>query len=43
MREGNFLDVQWLGLHTFTAKSAGSVPGRGIKILQATVKPKIKN
>ena len=26
---GNSLVVQWLGLHTFTAEEAGSVPGRG--------------
>lgn len=27
--------VRWLGLHMFTAKGAGSVPGWEIKILQA--------
>ena len=27
--------VQWLGLGTFTAKGAGSIPGQGTKILQA--------
>ena len=26
--------VQWLGLHAFTAKGVGSVPGKGNKILQ---------
>ena len=33
----NSLAVQWLGLHAFTAKGAGSipVPGEGTKILQA--------
>ena len=31
----NFLVVQWLGLHTLTAKDPGSVPGLRIKILQA--------
>ena len=29
------LAVQWLGLHTFTAKGVGSVPGQGTKIPQA--------
>ena len=33
---GNSLVVQGLGLHAFTAKGAGSVPGWGTKILQAT-------
>ena len=32
---GNSLVVQWLGLHAFTAKDVGSVPGWEIKILQA--------
>ena len=32
----NFIAVQWLGLHTFTAKGPGSTPGGGHKILQAT-------
>ena len=27
--------VQWLGLHTLTAKGCGSVPGGGAKIPQA--------
>ena len=31
----NSLVVQWLGLHTFTAKDAGSIPGWGTKIPQA--------
>lgn len=31
----NFLVVQWLRLHTFTAKGAGSIPGQGAKIPQA--------
>ena len=32
---GNSLVVQWLGLRTFTAEGAGSIPGQGIKIPQA--------
>ena len=32
---GNFLEVQWLGLHTSTA--GGSIPGRGTKIPQAAL------
>ena len=28
--------VQWLGLHTFTAEDASSIPGQGTKIPQAT-------
>ena len=28
--------VQWLGLLTFTAEGAGSIPSCGTKILQAT-------
>ena len=32
---GNFLVVQGLGLCTFTAERAGSIPGWGIKIPQA--------
>ena len=32
---GNFLAVQWLGIHAFTAEGTGSVPGQGTKILQA--------
>ena len=31
----NSLAVQWLGLHAFTAKGVGSVPGQGTKIPQA--------
>ena len=34
-KPGNFLAVQVLGLHTFTAKGADSIPGQGTKILQA--------
>ena len=30
------LEVQWLGLHAFTAKDASSIPGPGTKIPQAT-------
>ena len=33
---GNSLVVQWLGLHAFTAKGEGAIPGRGTKILQTT-------
>ena len=33
---GNSLAVQWLGLHAFTAKGMGSIPGQGTKIPQAT-------
>ena len=33
----NPLEVQWLGLHTFTAKGLGSIPGWGTKILCAAV------
>ena len=32
----NFLTVQWLGLNPFTAEGPGSIPHRGIKILQTT-------
>ena len=32
---GNSLAVQWLGLCPFTAKGAGSIPGRGTQIPQA--------
>ena len=35
------LAIQWLGLHTFTAKGLGSVPGQGTKIPQAA-QPKKK-
>ena len=34
-KEGTSLATQWLGLHTFTAKGLGSIPGRGTKIPQA--------
>ena len=30
---GNCLEVQWLGLCTFTDKGPGSIPGQGTKIL----------
>lgn len=30
------LAVQWLGIGTLTAESAGSIPGQGTRILQAT-------
>lgn len=32
---GDFLVVQWLRHHTFAAKGPGSIPGQGVKILQA--------
>ena len=32
---GNSLVVQWLGLHASIARSVGSIPGGGTKILQA--------
>ena len=32
---GNSLEVQWLGLHAFTAEGLGSIPGQGTKIPQA--------
>ena len=32
--DGNSRAVQWLGLHAFTAKGTGSIPGWGTKILQ---------
>ena len=31
----NSLAVQWVGLHSFTAKGKGSIPGRGTKVPQA--------
>ena len=33
---GTSLAVQWLGLCAFTAEGAGSIPGWGTKVLQAT-------
>ena len=39
---GNSLVVQWLGLHAFTAKGPGSIPGQGTKIRQAAWRPKTK-
>ena len=35
---GNFLALQWLGLHTSTAWGPGLIPSWRIKILQAAVK-----
>ena len=35
-RFGNSLAVQWLGFRAFTVEGAGSIPGLGTKILQAT-------
>ena len=32
VKDGNSLVVQCLGLHTFTAKGVGSIPGQGTKI-----------
>ena len=40
-RVGNYLVVQWLGKHAFTAESMDLIPGRETKILQAT-RPKQK-
>ena len=42
---GNSLVVQWLGLHTFTAKGPGSIPGQETKIhtLHSTAEKKRKN
>ena len=37
---GNSLAVQWLGLCAFTSRGAVLIPGRGAKILQATVRQK---
>ena len=34
--EGNSLVAQWLELRAFTAEGAGSIPGRGTKVPQAT-------
>ena len=31
----NSLAVRWVGLHSFTAKGAGSILGRGTKVPQA--------
>ena len=31
---GNFLAVQWLGLHAFSAEGLGSIPSQRTKILQ---------
>ena len=38
--EGNSLVVQWLGLHAFTAKNLGSVPGQETEIPYAAWQPK---
>ena len=38
----NSLVVQWLGLHTLTAKGTGSIPGRGTKLPQAILQAKKK-
>lgn len=35
---GNPLVIQWLGLSTFTAKSADSITGQGTKTLQALLR-----
>ena len=42
-KKGNSLAVQWLGLHAFTAKGTGSVPGWGTKIPQASRGQKKQN
>ena len=36
LRLGTSLAVQWLGLHAFTARGLGSIPGRGTRISQIT-------
>ena len=41
-RVWDFLVVQWLGLRASTALSAGSIPGRGTKIPQATCHNQMK-
>ena len=38
MLSGAFLVVPWLGLCTFTAGGAGSIPGLGTKILHASLR-----
>ena len=35
-RDGNSLEVQWLGLSTLTAEGLGSILGLGTKLPQAT-------
>ena len=40
-RDGNSLEVQWLGLSTLTAEGLGSIPGQETKIPQAWP-PKMK-
>ena len=35
--------VQWLGLHTLTAKGTGSIPGRGTKLPQAILHSQKEN
>ena len=37
------LAVQWLGLHAFTRKGTGSIPGQGNKISQTAGRPQPKN
>ena len=39
---GNSMAVQWLGIHAFTAKDAGPIPGWGTKIPQASGPKKTK-
>ena len=34
-KHGNYLAVQWSGLHSLTAKDLGSIHSQGTKILQA--------
>ena len=36
LKKREFLVVQWLGFHAFTAKGMGSISGQGTKILKAT-------
>ena len=34
-KHGNYLAIQWLGLHSLTAKDLGSIHGQGTKIPQS--------
>ena len=40
---GNSLVVQWLGLHTFTAKGSCSIPGREMEIPQISQSASLKS
>ena len=44
LKVGTSLNIQWLGLHAFTARGLGSIPYRGTKIMQAvTARKTAKN